>query len=133
MQLRVGLGPRCSRLSISSQNGQWPNFKGKAHNTAMVCKFLTWYLQSQPGFNSEEDMILKNSFVGRAGVQKVVHAPGPSLSQDQARKILHDGLQCLGSWSPLGQAHARRNQLRYQLKQKHYFWKMINSNISMIK
>eukprot|EP00959_Pyramimonas_sp_CCMP1952_P360937 7559305-Pyramimonas_sp.AAC.1 len=61
------------RLSVQSQNGQWPDFKGKAHNSAVVCKFLTWHIESRPGFTSEQDKVLTNCFVGWAGVQSVIH------------------------------------------------------------
>lgn len=111
-----------TRLSVSSRNAKWPDFKGKAHNTAVVCKFLTAYLQSEPGFNSEDDLLMRHAFVGWAAVQDVVHDAEDTFTHAQASKLLHSGTQCLKAWGVLSQVNARRKLRRFQVKPKRHYW-----------
>eukprot|EP00959_Pyramimonas_sp_CCMP1952_P132485 2770232-Pyramimonas_sp.AAC.1 len=80
------------RLSVGSRNNQWPEFKGKAHNTAVVCKFLAHYFESEPGLDLQGDLLLRNALLGWGGVQNVMHAAGPTFADEQASKILNDGM-----------------------------------------
>jgi len=108
-----------TRLSLGKSAADWPDFKGKAHNTAAVCKFLRSFLDS-PAFAGHEDKMLLNAFVGWSEVQAVMHEAADTFSEQQANRFLKGGLTCLRSWGILAQLSARRHVQRHQIKPKHH-------------
>ena len=106
---------KCSRLGMKSTR-DFPCLGSKAHNTAVVCKFLA------ASSHLVADPLLRNALASWREAQRVVDTAGPILTDQEASDLMAAGEKFCKTWSLLNIQAAAESRARYSVKPKHHHW-----------
>ena len=101
---------------LAMQSGQdWPNFRSKAHEASLVCRFLCAFVRAnrRPG-----DVMLLQCLHGHTHMNDIMDSAGTRFTLKQAKSFKLAGYVFLRAWVQLAVQNAGRN--RFQIKPKHH-------------
>ena len=107
---------------MSQGQGNWPELKCKAHNGAMVCRWLASFCNDFTEDRSVEFTPIRVFLRSHCTVQDIMASADAYFTADQAQEFLCAGNMMLRAWARLSRRAEIHGAKRWQLKPKHHHW-----------
>ena len=100
----------------------WPELRAKAHNAALVCRWLASFVEDLVGPDTLEFKLLRICLRSHTRVQDIMASAERHFTADEAQEFLAAGLMMLRAWARLTRLAELQREKRWQLKPKHHHW-----------